>query len=89
MPVLTEGKDEKGHEARRELECITDPNPGTAFEVMDRASAPIAHFDHFVAAHPVVRDDGFLAKGAAVISGLMYQLYNELALKIAPEKQKQ
>jgi hypothetical protein len=85
---LTEEKDEKGQDILREFECISTPNPGTAFEVMDRASVAIAHFDDFVASHPVVRDDGCLAKKAAVISGLMYQLYNELAVKIAPERQK-
>ncbi len=88
LPVLTEAKDEEGQEMLRELEGVSTPNPGTAFEVMDRASVAISHFDDFVAAHPVVCDDAGLAKKAAVISGLMYQLYNELAVKIAPEQQK-
>ena len=88
LPVLTEEKHEKGHAILTEFECVSTPNPGTAFEVMDRASVAMAHFDDFVASHPVVRDDGCLSKKAAVISGLMYQLYNELAVKIAPEKQK-
>jgi len=88
LPVLTEAKDEKGQDILRELECISAPNPGTAFEVMDRASVAMTHFNDFVAAHPTVRDDDRLAKKANAISTLMCQLYNELAVITAPDKQK-
>ncbi|OHD20479.1 MAG: hypothetical protein A2Y34_03575, partial [Spirochaetes bacterium GWC1_27_15] len=49
------------------------------FEVMDRMSVVLSHFDDFVASHPVIRKDKKLQKKSQKISGLMYKFYNKLS----------
>lgn len=85
LPILTETIDADGKESIVEDNETQDLNPGHFFEVMDRASVAMSHFDDFVGSHPVVQRDEKLKHRVGEITGSMYELYRELALKAIPE----
>jgi hypothetical protein len=77
-PVLN-AVQEGGKERLMEWDDEQPVNPGHYFEVMDRASVVMAHFDDFVASHPVVRKDKHLKEAAQKIIKALYGFYNEAA----------
>jgi len=88
LPVLDELIDADGKETLREDTESEEPNPGHYFEVMDRASVAMLHFNDFVGTHPVIQTDKQLQKRVVKISDNMYRLYQELALKAMPDIKK-
>ncbi len=75
LNMVKEGKKERLEECEDEQTV----NPGHCFEVMDRASVVLAHFDDFVASHPVVRKNNHLKESAQEIVDVLYGFYNEVA----------
>ncbi|OHD71510.1 MAG: hypothetical protein A2W19_16005 [Spirochaetes bacterium RBG_16_49_21] len=77
-PVLNMVQEDK-KERLEECEDEQTVNPGHYFEVMDRASVVLAHFDEFIVSHPVVRKNDHLKESAQKIIEALYGFYNEAA----------
>ncbi len=77
-PVLTMVKQGKKEKLVPDEED-TEINPGHYFELMDRASVALGHFEDFVASHPVVRKDEKLKKKAQKTVDALYGFYSKAA----------
>ncbi len=77
-PVLN-AVQEGGKERLRECDDEQTVTLEHYFEVMDRASVVMAHFNDFIASHPVVRKNNHLKEAAQKIIEVLYGFYNEAA----------
>lgn len=84
LPVLVENKGEDGKEVLQEVPEDRAINPGHYREVLDRSSVAMAHFDDFVASHPVIRRDEELKTMAHEASSAMFRLYQKLGSLVVP-----
>ena len=77
-PVLHAGLVEGKEKLSVDNESCT-VNRNHFFEVMDRASVVMGHFDEFVASHPAVRADERLREAAQRTVDALYAFYSEAA----------
>ncbi len=75
LNIVREGEKER----LREDEDAHGVIPGHYFEVMDRASVVMAHFDEFVVSHPAVRMNDRLKEAAQKTVDALYGFYSEAA----------